>query len=857
MLGSQGTPESLHSFDLRGYPALHEESPGIEMGKPVRNDSGRTTAGSSPFVLAPSLLGRRAGTIAAVVLLVLLAVVLLRTAWVSDDAYITLRTVDNFVNGYGLRWNVDERVQSFTHPLWFFVVSAAYVVTREPFYTVTVLTLVLSLLTAGLFVRSMRESPWAAALGLAVLVSSRAFVDYSTSGLENALSHLLIVLFASLLDDAPNAPRKLLLLALAGGAIALNRLDLLLLVGPPLGLALVRFRRARGLGLVALGFAPLALWTLFSLLYYGMPYPNTALAKLNTGIDSWQLAAQGGWYLVDSLRTDPVTLPAIAAGFAMAVWTRSAGDIALAGGTALYLAYVVKIGGDFMGGRFLAAPLLFAALLLARGAARRLPSRPAVVAGAAVAALAVGLLAPFPNLTSGRMTGLRADGVIDARGIADERRYYFGATGLFNGAADWSRPVADFIRPGVEARRGKAPLIIEGAVGVRGFYAGPAVHLVDFHGLCDPLLARLPAVARDPDYADFMIRLIHRPPDQPWRIGHFRRALPPGYVTTLLEGGNVIAEPGLAELFDRLRLVTRGPLWSRDRLLAIVQLNLGGYRKLVPTARPEFVPVPWDELIAARPDHAEGYYRRGKQSYETRGPADALADLQHAVALDPQHELATYRLGEALDELRRHDEAIACWRRIIALDPTDPGSRVRLGNSLRAQGHFREAIVEFQRAIELDPRSFGDMASNIGLAWFNAGDADQAVSWLERSVGFDPRAAEHRYNLGFVLLQLGRPQRAIDELEAAVGLDPLMRPAQYDLARAYVQVQDPERAARVLDRLLQRDPRHAEAWFLRGQLHAARGDRAAAGEDWRRAADLGFPPALKLLEGSPGRSAPP
>ena len=41
-------------------------------------------------------------------------VVLVRSAWVSEDAYITLRTVDNFVNGYGLRWNVSERVQTYT-----------------------------------------------------------------------------------------------------------------------------------------------------------------------------------------------------------------------------------------------------------------------------------------------------------------------------------------------------------------------------------------------------------------------------------------------------------------------------------------------------------------------------------------------------------------------------------------------------------------------------------------------------------------------------------------------------------------------------------------------------------------------
>ena len=51
-------------------------------------------------------------------LLTLIAFVLVNTAWLSEDIYITLRVVDNFVNGYGLTWNVAERVQAYTHPLW-------------------------------------------------------------------------------------------------------------------------------------------------------------------------------------------------------------------------------------------------------------------------------------------------------------------------------------------------------------------------------------------------------------------------------------------------------------------------------------------------------------------------------------------------------------------------------------------------------------------------------------------------------------------------------------------------------------------------------------------------------------------
>src|SRR5262245_2250480 len=73
-------------------------------------------------------------------LLLLFTYVFLANAWMGDDAYITFRTAWNFVHGYGIVFNPDERVQAFTDPLWMFAVSAVYFVTREFFFSVTALS---------------------------------------------------------------------------------------------------------------------------------------------------------------------------------------------------------------------------------------------------------------------------------------------------------------------------------------------------------------------------------------------------------------------------------------------------------------------------------------------------------------------------------------------------------------------------------------------------------------------------------------------------------------------------------------------------------------------------------------------
>src|SRR5262245_50258912 len=82
------------------------------------------------------------------VLWLLLAVfftLLIRTAWLCDDAYITLRVADNFLHGYGLRWNTMERVQAYTHPLWLSVLIVFYWLTGNAYYTAIALSIAISM----------------------------------------------------------------------------------------------------------------------------------------------------------------------------------------------------------------------------------------------------------------------------------------------------------------------------------------------------------------------------------------------------------------------------------------------------------------------------------------------------------------------------------------------------------------------------------------------------------------------------------------------------------------------------------------------------------------------------------------
>lgn len=484
--------------------------------------------------------------------------IMVRTAWVADDAFLTMRTVDNFVNGYGLRWNILERVQIYTHPLWMFLLSGFYYFIRDPFIVFYGLTLLLSLVTIYLFGVKFATSPAKAVLGFSILIFSKAFIDYSTSGLENPLTHLLILIFLYIFLEKDHDLKTGFWLFFIASLVAFNRMDTFLILIPALAWILYENRNIKMLVYAALGFLPFIFWELFSLLYYGFPFPNTAYAKLGTGISSLLLLQQGIRYAIDSIQRDPVTLFVIVLGILLALRSRNINIILAAMGIVLYFVYVIKIGGDFMSGRYFSVLLLAASVLILKMTDMNFSRTNLAMLGLIVV---LGLSASNPDLRN------HITKHVDVRnyGITDERVVYFRTLALIN--LDWKtrRPNHIWVQQGLEHKAKGRVLSIGPANGLFAFYAGPNLHVVDTHGLGDPLLARLPAYHT----SNFI-------------IGHFFRAVPEGYWKYKRSFGDQIKDKNLREYYQKLSILIHSKkLFSKERLLTIWRFNTGYYDYLL------------------------------------------------------------------------------------------------------------------------------------------------------------------------------------------------------------------------------------------------------------------------------------
>ena len=497
-----------------------------------------------------------------VMALVVFSVVFIANSWVGDDAFISFRVSDNIIHGYGPRWNVAERVQAFTDPLWTFLLAAAGYITGELFYTSMALSFVLCVLMLAVAWRWLdrRADRW---LLVALLVSSKAFIDYSSSGLEYPVSYLLLACFVAALIQptglTPDARPPLVLLTFIASLSFVNRADTILLYLPTLvwllgaRLRTLTFTEVRRLFYAA---SPAWGWLLFSLIYYGFPFPNTYYAKAASGIPTWLYIRQGLAYIASSFRFDAVTLSTVTAAILAMFVTKGVRQKMLALGAFAYVLYTISVGGDFMAGRFFALPFLMSVLLLANLPKRRLTALTGVAL--LVVLNVVNPLAPVKTIPA-------ADRGLDIgwnwrlqNGVKDER----GA--IASGVSPLTYEVFRRMPDNLMAREGRSlkaspeKVLVHPWIGVTGYYAGPTKYIIDPNGLSDPFLARLPVPP------DFYFAF--------W-VSHYTRAIPEGYVESRKSGTDMLTDHLLRLYYDKVVNVTTGPIFSASRWRDIIDLN--------------------------------------------------------------------------------------------------------------------------------------------------------------------------------------------------------------------------------------------------------------------------------------------
>jgi len=115
------------------------------------------------------------------------------------------------------------------------------------------------------------------------------------------------------------------------------------------------------------------------------------------------------------------------------------------------------------------------------------------------------------------------------------------------------------------------------------------------------------------------------------------------------------------------------------------------------------------------------------------------------IAADPQHPEGYFALGLACLESNRYSEALQAFLNAEARDPNYAPTLYNIGHTYLQLGEPAQAIPWLERALHREPKHLNTL-HQLGVAYERLGKRDEAITWWRRALKMDPtyRLAQER-----------------------------------------------------------------------------------------------------------------
>lgn len=213
----------------------------------------------------------------------------------------------------------------------------------------------------------------------------------------------------------------------------------------------------------------------------------------------------------------------------------------------------------------------------------------------------------------------------------------------------------------------------------------------------------------------------------------------------------------IAAFQEAIRLQPQSP--EAHNNLGLVHMQVGDDAKAIASFR---------EALKLRPDYADAHGNLGAILVASN-PAEAVRELQRAIAIDPASVKAQFNLATAYgvsQDPGAGGKEIAQLRKVISLDAAHKRAHFALGKALLRKGTVEEAVAELRKAVDLDPE-YGEARYQLGLALARAGKSAEAKTEIEKG---RTTIAESQKTLS-AGLDLSEAKAALDrgEIDQAIG----------------------------------------------------------------------------------------
>ncbi len=287
-------------------------------------------------------------------------------AFYQDDAFITLRYCQNFLDGNGIVWNPGERVEgysNFLHLIFVSLLGKAGIDLVVASKIVGVTSFVGLIVFAGLYLRSLpaaklfRQNSLLRYTPMLLILTSFPLIIWSLSGMESLLFTFLCTIGIWLMVKAIDCPQKGRLIAVSGLAFSLaatTRPDGIIFAVIAFMFLLYLFVKKKDVKIKQvllfilcffLIFGPYFVWRSK---YYGNILPNTFYVKAD-GFDGYKLIS-GIKYLIFYFASPPYFFLGLTLLIPYSLFKKTWDDkkTYLLLNIVLFTAYILYLGGDHM-----------------------------------------------------------------------------------------------------------------------------------------------------------------------------------------------------------------------------------------------------------------------------------------------------------------------------------------------------------------------------------------------------------------------------------------------------------------------------------------------------------------------------
>jgi len=211
------------------------------------------------------------------------------------------------------------------------------------------------------------------------------------------------------------------------------------------------------------------------------------------------------------------------------------------------------------------------------------------------------------------------------------------------------------------------------------------------------------------------------------------------------------------------------------------------------------------QVVAEKPDSAEGYYNLGTLSLRRNDFQQASDYLRKTLQLRPNYPEAWNNLGMIAAQEGRPDEAVQNFRQALQLRPGYVIALLNLGDLYRRQREFGKAQECLSHALVLQPDD-PEISYSLGMLYAQQNQTQLAAQYLQKAIALKQDYAQALNNLGVLYVHMQDYSKAEAQFKNCIRVVPEFDQAYLNLANVYAMQGEMEQARNVVQDLLKIQP---------------------------------------------------